>query len=223
MISDYDLRIAATEAAKALVAAAEALEDCGEQRLPTPEWLQQLAQREKWWDLRQAAGRAAAAALVLLLGCGSWLTLDAEAREAFTGWVRGIYEEVAIYHPGNTDHDQHFDYLPGWIPAGYKKLLWNEGASGVTAAYINEQRKILQFGYRYKNGVGSILFDTQNMKLSHATVNGDSADLWIAETGGAFPTLIWVDCNNQAFYVSGDLPTEELIRFAESLEQQRTD
>ena len=218
MMTTEALAQAAREANRALVAAAEALEDCG-QPLPTPKWERRLP----FWEIQQSFRRAAAAALVLLLGCGSWLTLDAEAREAFTGWVRGIYEEVAIYHPGNTDHDQHFDYLPGWLPAGYKELLWNEGASGVTAVYINEYGKVLQFGYQYKNGGTSVLFDTQNMKLSRMTVNGASADLWIAESGGGFPVLIWVDQNNQAFYVSGDLQTEELIHFAESLEQQGSD
>ena len=63
--------------------------------------------------------RAAAAALVLLLGCGSWLTLDAEAREDFTSWVRGVYEDMIIYHATDIQISEKQDYLPGWIPEGY--------------------------------------------------------------------------------------------------------
>ena len=221
MISDAELRIAATEAAKALVAAAEALEDDG-QPLPTPKWERRLP----LWEIQQSFRRAAAAVLVLLLGCGSWLTVDTEAREDFTSWVRGVYDTYVTYR--NSEHteetplpDKNQHYRLGWIPEGYAEVRRSERKNMVMTTYADREGRYLSFDYC--NGGDQSIFmlgETDLMQHSNILIGGCLADLWVSTDPAVSSSLVWSDDAGALFQVSGFLKVDELIRIAESIEIQ---
>ena len=51
-----------------------------------------------------AARRIASIVLAILIAGGVWITVDAEARAAFVGWVKEIYGTYFVYHfEGSSD------------------------------------------------------------------------------------------------------------------------
>lgn len=104
MISEERLRMAAIQAGKAL---ADSLpEECEHTFSPAFEKkmdrLLRKSRRGKHWGLK----RAALFFLAVCLAGGTWLTVDAQAREDLTGWLYGkiqaAYEEEAAIPPGLT-------------------------------------------------------------------------------------------------------------------------
>ena len=68
-----------------------------------------------------AARRIASIVLAILIAGGVWITVDAEARAAFVGWVKEIYGTYFVYHfEGSSDVNKELvDYRPTLIPNGY--------------------------------------------------------------------------------------------------------
>jgi len=216
-ITDEMLREAAGEAAVVLVRVAERDYVPGS-FVPSPDFqrrMEALLRRSRRPAVPTLLRRAAAAALVLLLGCGSWLTVDTEAREAFTGWARGVYDDVITYHSTDIQISEKRDYLPGWIPEGYTELFRETDDQGFLMVFRRQDGRALQFGYLYNSEFGAVLFDTTGMTRKTVKVNGKSADLWNDPMGDAAPALVWEDGYGQILYVSADLTEGELIRFAE--------
>lgn len=61
-----------------------------------------------------AARRIASIVLAILIAGGVWITVDAEARAAFVGWVKEIYGTYFVYHfEGSSDVNKELvDYRP---------------------------------------------------------------------------------------------------------------
>ena len=86
--TDDRLRQAAQEAGAILDGSLPAPEDCAHTfSLPFQAKMAKLLRRRKRAPARRAMQRAACLVLVCLLGSGVFLTTNAQAREAFFGWV----------------------------------------------------------------------------------------------------------------------------------------
>lgn len=64
-----------------------------------------------------ATKRIASIVLAILITGGVWITVDAEARAAFVGWVKEIYGTYFVYHfEGSSDVNKELvDYRVGVI------------------------------------------------------------------------------------------------------------
>lgn len=71
-----------------------------------------------------ATKRIASIVLAILITGGVWITVDAEARAAFVGWVKEVYEEFFVYRFNDeTDiQNEPYEYEFTWLPNGYVKL-----------------------------------------------------------------------------------------------------
>lgn len=223
-ITDEMLREAAGEAAEVLTRTAQRDYVPGS-FVPSPEFqgrMEALLRRSRRPAVPTLLRRAAAAALVLLLGCGSWLTLDAEAQKRFSGWIREEHEYHATYKPeegakpeysGKRDH-----YRLGWIPEGYTEVRRTERKNIVMTTYADQQGRYLSFRYSWEENSLLLLGDTDRMTCSYASVGGIPADLWTSDDPDISPALTWTDESGTNFFLSGFLDEDSLLRLAESIE-----
>ena len=211
MMTTEALAQAAREANRALVAAAEALEE-GEHRQPDPAWERRLLAREKHRSLR----RVAAAVLAVALGLTGWLTADVQARQDLTGWVLEVYDRIIVYRP-RENRGENIRYVLGYLPKGYVYFRRTELDNGVSLLYRNVAGEYLRFAYAWSGSL-QILPEGDGLKHASVAVRGRQADLWYPEEPGIAASLLWTDDGGMIYSLSGPLESKELIKIAESVE-----
>lgn len=75
--------------------------------------------------IRHRVAKAAACFLLTaLIGGGSILALVPEARAAFVGWIRDVYETWFVYQYEGERRGASEDtvFLPTWVPEGYEEI-----------------------------------------------------------------------------------------------------
>ena len=171
--------------------------------------------------------RIAAIILVVVLGLGFWLTVDNSARAIFIGWIKEKYEMFFVYRysdektiPHDPDSEMR-NYRPTWIPEGYKEYKTSELNGCVTVQYIGDGEKRLRFSYISGSHATNWFVDTTDTVESTAYVNGREAELFISQSESVSSILMWTADNQDAFYVCGFVPAEDLIRMAESVVVQK--
>ena len=100
MITDEMLRAAAARSCEIYVAHLEKGFDPEKKHEFSPEFLrkiERLKRRAKHPVFYKTTRRVASIALAILITGGAWITVDAEARAAFVGWVKEVYEEFFVY------------------------------------------------------------------------------------------------------------------------------
>ena len=154
-----------------------------------------------------ATKRIASIVLAILITGGVWITVDAEARAAFVGWVKEVYEEFFVYRFNDeTDiQNEPYEYEFTWLPNGYVKLYEKDTGSRITRLYKNEAGQMLQFNCVYDPNETDIYVIAPTATVDDAVVNGYAADFIISGDERAANVLMWIDSNNCAFYISAYL------------------
>ena len=175
------------------------------------------------WVIQAAACLLLAA---LLSGCAV-LAISPEAREAFVGWVREVYETYALYRfieeeEKNSLFEADIIYQPAYVPSGYQiehRTVLSNGL--VRIIYINDQiNQLAIFTCFPDTGSSTILVEWDSEDIyKEVYVNGISADLYLDADEGDSNVLVWVDKDIDAgFCISGAFGEEELIKIAESVQ-----
>lgn len=223
MITDEMLRTAASRSCEIYVAHLEKGFDPTKKHEFSPEFLrkiERLKRRAKHPVFYKAMRRVASIVLAILITGGAWITVDAEARAAFVGWVKETYEMFFVYrHSGEVDvPTEPNDYRPERIPDGYSEYMTIDEHSGATVLYKHESGKRMQFGYMYNPGAAGLFVDTTDTIQSDSQVNGKPADLFTSTNKDVASIIMWTDdVGKYAFYVSGFFDESELISIAESV------
>ena len=167
----------------------------------------------------------ACAALVLILGSTSYLGLNAQAREAFFGWVTQITQNVSHYFfSGSSDkHPENYRYVLPEIPEGYTQDVVDEDGGLRMELYTNEKGETLAFETQYttESSDYELFLDVDKLEIKKVTVQGVSGDLYIDPTGEQSSTLIWKDPETDVLLsLTAYLPEDQLISLADSVVQQ---
>ena len=128
MITDEMLREAARESLEDYVNSLERDYDPAHPHQFSKEFekkIERLKRRANHPVFYKTMQRVASVVLAILIGGGAWLTVDVEARAAFFGWVKEVYETFFVYRfSGDADMStKTSNYEPNWIPDGYTKSL----------------------------------------------------------------------------------------------------
>ena len=92
--------------------------------------------------------KAAAVILAILISGSAWLAVDTEARAAFFGWVKEIYETYFVYRfASNSDEASIISYRPTWLPDGYTELYYDNTDNTTFVAYSNDAGQMISFSY----------------------------------------------------------------------------
>lgn len=183
--------------------------------------IKKLTRRARHPLLYKCMQRVASFALAVVLTGGIWLAVDVEARAAFVGWVKGVYESFFVYrYEGqNETKPESAQYQPNWIPDGYQEVFsdFSDGEGGIV--YSNDSGQFLQFGYISNPNNSNHFIATEDTVHYATTVRGYHADFFASTSPAVSSSIAWTDENECAFYVSGFLEKDELIKIAENIEK----
>ena len=227
MITDEMLRAAAARSCEIYVAHLEKGFDPEKKHEFSPEFLrkiERLKRRAKHPVFYKTMRRVASIALAILITGGAWITVDAEARAAFVGWVKEVYEEFFVYrYSGEADVSaEKSDYRPSQEPDGYSEYMTIDENGGVTVFYKDEAGRRMKFGYIHNPSFTEWYVDTTDTMRTDSSVNGQPADLFTSTNKDVASIIMWTnDAENSAFYVSGFFDENQLISIAESVSAKK--
>lgn len=226
MITEKMLREAAEKASEALTAYYERDYDPDKPLEIPPEFekkIERLKRRAKHPVFYKTMRRVASVVLAILIGGGAWLTVDIEARAAFFGWVKEVYETFFVYRfSGDADMStKASNYEPNWIPDGYSKSRETDTGSRITIFYHNDAGQTLRIHYVYAPDETNIFVDAVDGEIKKVSVGEYSADLILIADPAVANGLMWTDINNCAFYISAFLDEADLIKVANSIYEKQ--
>lgn len=182
--------------------------------------IKKLVRKTRHPVLYRTMQRVASFVLAVVLAGAAWLTVDVEARAAFIGWVKEVYETYFVYRYEGPDMDaEPAQYQLTWVPEGYQEVFSDLADGEGGALYSNEEGHNLQFAYVSDPSDSNVFIVTEDAACYEVTVNGYPADYWVSVDPEVSSCVTWEDNNKHVFYVSGFLDKEELIKVAESVEK----
>lgn len=184
---------------------------------------QKRGQRKK--RRRSPLQRVAAVFLAILIGSGTWLGVDAEARAAFVSWIREFVGDSVVYnYVGEVPENEITDYYCAWLPEGVEAMETDASKTSGHVVYTSPDEDFAVFSYTYMHSGTAVHLFPSEEELVHTEmqVNGMHADFYeeLGENYSCF--IIWFDEANQIFFdINGNLSKEETIRMAESVQKGR--
>lgn len=224
MIDDDMIRDAAIRSREIFVDKQESNFDPERQQKPSPaveKRIKKLQRRADHPILYRPLYRIASIVLVLLISGGTWIAVNTEARAAFFGWVKEIYETYFVYSIEDSDGSipANSDYRPTWLPDGYTESIVDSTGSTVTVIYTNADGQLLTFQYTYSPDEIDWFVDIEQAQIKLTTVNGYSAEILAAEDTDCANVIMWTIGDKCAFCISAFLSESELVQMAESVQQ----
>lgn len=222
MITDEMLRAAAARSCEIYVAHLEKGFDPTKKHEFSPKFLrkiERLKRRAKHPVFYKTMRRVASIALAILITGGAWITVDAEARAAFFGWIKETYETFFVYR-FSDDIDISVEterYEPTWIPEGYEKSRESDLGGKITIVYKNQEGQLLRFHYIYDLGTTSAFVDAEGGTIKKCKVGDYDADIIVFDDVNTSNNILWIDRDNVAFHISAFLNEDDLIRVANSV------
>lgn len=224
MISDERLREAARQAEENLLASLPKPEEC--EVTFSPEYKRKMKKLARRTDhpVRYWVQKAVACILLtIFIGGGSVLAFSTEARAAFVGWVREIYEDYFVYYfTGETrNNSENCAFMPSWLPDGYTESFVSELSGQTIMVFENEDKAQLTFGYSKNLGYWKLYVDIENSEVQQIEISGHVADMYSSNSNGGTKHLIWIDENTDcAFFISANLSEDIIIQIAENIKRQ---
>lgn len=225
MITEEMLRAAAARSNELFVQAAALDYDPAQAYEPSDLFekkIKRLFRRAKHPYLYQTMRRVAAIFLAAILAASVYLAVDTEARAAFLGWIKETYEAYFVYRfEDNSTAESALPILrPTWLPQGYTEHIVNDTADTITVIYANDAGEMLTFRYSQNPKQADWFIDSTNTIQSNAIINGNQADVFISTNPSVSSAILWTRPDHTAFYISGFLSENDLIKVAESIQEK---
>lgn len=221
-ISEERLRQAVCEAGELLDASLPSLDQCCHIFSMTfEEKMAKLLRRRRRLPVYRGLQRAACLFLAFLLGGALLLSTNAQAREAFFGWVKERIENTFDYrfHGGISDTAYHYRLAD--VPPEYQEIdRYVEETMG-GELYENNAGEYLDFSYQYITETSEsmlTLFFADEMEQKTVFIHDVSADYYFDRTGTHSNALVWIDPETNALLaLSAYLTEDDLIHMAEQI------
>lgn len=221
MISDERLRKAAQKVEESMLASLPEPEECEATFSPEFERKMKKLIRRTDHPIRHRIMKSVACfLLVVLVGGGSVLTLSVEARAAFVGWVREVYDTWFVYRFNNTTQGlgQGMLYRPTWIPDDYEEEHESEQPNRVSVIYKNSEGNMLIFTYSNDPSSIALYVDQEHKDIEQVEFGTNYADLYIDQREDAANEIVWTDLETETvFLISAPLSDKDLLKIAESV------
>ncbi len=222
MISDERLREAAQQAEKAFLASLPEPKDSKAAFSPAFERkMKKLIKRIDHPIVYWIQKSVACLVLILLLGGGSVLALSTEARAAFVGWVREVYESWFVYHYTGEDAitTENTICYPGWLPDGYELIAAPAPGPHTISIYENQAKDTIIFNCFKNSESMAIQIGKENAFVEKVQIDDAFADLYVDSKSGETNHLIWEDPENKViFWLVSTLDSDYMVKIAESIE-----
>ena len=221
MISDERLREAAQKVEESMLASLPDPEEC---KVPPPPEIERKIEkriRRASHPIRHRVMKAGACfLLVVLVGGGSILTLSADARAVFVGWVQEVYETWFVYRHSGDFEETPLDitYRPTWLPDGYSETLVPELYGQVNVIYENDSGDKILFAYSNETSTLAGLLPENSTEPLKVIIGDCFADFYLEENEDKKDLLVWTNStNNYIFWIHANLPQDDIVKIAESV------
>lgn len=225
VITDDALKQAAALVREAMLDAIPGPEECGHVFSPEfEEKIEGLMKTERRRGRRRAiARRIAAAVLAVLVGAGAWLAVDKEARAAFVGWVREVYENKVVYWFTGVPEGELPVYRPTWVPDGFVEVTVLDEEESQAIVYQSED-DVFVFVYYWMSESGNAAYTaTDGGEWTEVSVGEYPGHYYAAASEDVSNDLVWLDEDTRvAFTISAYLSYEEIMHIAERVELVKT-
>ena len=222
MIPEDALRCAAREADRALADSLPDPADCTHTFSPKFQHrMARLIRRHRHKGRYRGLRRAACVLLAGLLGGTVFLSTNAQAREAFFGWVREQVEGAQRYfHQGNVTSASEIVHYQIDIPEGYWLEDSLEAEGYFDYYYVNDDGDSIEFTYQYETEAagGELYVDDRETEKKQVMVCGTPGELYLSNEEETSNTVIWMDQSTGALIdVTAFLEENALLGLAETV------
>ncbi|HIQ68826.1 MAG TPA: DUF4367 domain-containing protein [Candidatus Avoscillospira stercorigallinarum] len=224
MISEEMLKIAAAEADQAIRDSLPAPAECAHEFSPSfQRKMRRTVRKAKHSVIYKLPKCAACLVLVAALASGSWLTVDAEARDAFFAWAREQYASFMEYRFwGNTGQELgDVSYEITSLPEGFyeSNRMDSDGIGDIV--YQDASGNMIQFSYSHGDDSLSLFVEHIASEVQTVCVNGRDAELYLSTDSNTANVLLWKSEDDRVlFYIAANLPGETMIALAESVQKK---
>lgn len=228
MITDALMAQAAEELANAINKSLPEPGTCKHQFSPRFEKkMQHLIHRANHPVFYRTLRSVASIAFAIIIGLGSFLAVNAEAREIVFGWVKQQYQDFYEYFfvekadpTGETEPTEAVRYQPGWMPDGCVFVTSFDITGGETYIYTNEQESLIKFTYTSDTDTTRVFMDGVKYKKESVLVNGLPGEIYLSANEDETSEIVWINADEHTlFLASGNFSADELLKIAESVEK----
>lgn len=222
MITDEMLSLAAAELADAMNDSLPNPDECNHQFSASFEKkMKRLVRRSNHPVLYRILRSVACIIFVFMIGFGSILTINAEARAFVFGWVKQQYESFYEYFfEGEKERStsETPKYYPDWMPDECESVTHYDTAGGEVYIYTDKQETLIQFSYTSNPDSENIFIDGVNYKNESVLINGCYGELYLSQDETETNSIVWMDeTETVLFIVSGDYEPDTLVKIAENI------
>lgn len=225
VLSDEALKQAAASVRRAMLDSLPSPEECEHEFSPAfrDKMKKLIAKYDLRRSFRKTVQRAAMFALAVLIGVSGWLTVDAQAREAFFSWVREVYEEHVVYRFfGEPAAEGLPAYRITWLPEGYKEVDVYSDEERYNVFYQNGDDIMSAFVFEYffvqDSSLMELHFDEASYIHKAIDLKDTTADFYLALNPDETNDLVWIDKDsNIAFSLNGFIEESVMLHIAESI------
>ena len=222
MITDEMLRSSAVQSSELFVHTITSDYDPVQQNEPS-----NLFEKKIWKLLRHAKRpyfykiirRIASIFLAAILAGSIYLAIDTEARAAFLGWIKDVYEHSIVYRIMPSSAAKALpQYELTWLPDGFGEPDVYENVFMYSALYSNPKTgKVLIFDYYLlSEETQSEIITMQTPE--HLQINSMDAEYYAASGESASNNLIWIDAHAGVLCsINSSLSREDIIHIAENI------
>ncbi len=170
---------------------------------------------------RKTISGIAAAFGIAILGGTTFLTVDADARDAFKTWIREIYENQIVYRFTENGDTSALDRVSiGWVPEGYE-LASEDTIEGLWKSYYYESSDhesgfILSFDLMQEGYVTTLSNPSLDRMLSFE-VNGMHAEYYDDIDGESDDLTVFDEQHMITININGFLDYDEMIRIVNNI------
>jgi hypothetical protein len=112
---------------------------------------------------------------------------------------------------------QRIIYLPTWIPEGYAEKSVRVFNDKTTVLYVNDSGELVRFSYVITNRDYNWSFDFSQGETVDCPVGDQPGTLFRSHAEKTAGAVTWIGADGTAFFVTGFISEEDLIRMAESV------
>lgn len=167
--------------------------------------------------------RVACFVLVAILGSGTWLAVDAEARAAFFAWVREQYETFVEYRfVGDTlKENGAAEYELTWLPEGYSLQKEHTLNSGTYLTYTDDLGQRITFSYLEGSDITSLFVASDYESVYSVQIGNNHAEFYQAGQETSSNALVWLsEAEEVCFCITASFSEDTMIKLAESVQKR---
>ena len=182
--------------------------------------MENILQKAKHKKRKRLYKQVACYLAIFVVAGSSFLMLNQEARATFLYWLRGQYNGYMEYRYTGDGSAQQKAYVLTYIPEGYYEKEISEMEGMNIAIYHNDLGN--QIAFMSSSGTDAISLFISDENAQEAMVGNIKADYYQAEAEDENSVIVWYSADRATiFSISAALSKEEIIKVAESVEENR--